>query len=333
MATNESRENRSPEEIERELEQTRSDISRTIDAIQHKITPTQLASEAYGFVGGGTSDFVKNLGTAAKNNPIPVALVGLGLAWLAAGGGRMPTYLRSPRTSEYESASADGDESRGGASLGNAASATGEYARSAGQYAASAGQATAGAAGRLGRGLFRARKRVGERARGIGHSVGDIASGTSERVRQMADDVRDLASEWSDDAAELAEGARERMYRASDVVQEQSMRMRDNANDLLREQPLVVGALGLAVGAVLGALLPSTRRENEMLGETRDQLFDQAKQTGEQMLGEATEAVKDVASAATDAARNEAERQGLTGDSPDRERRSNPSDRRPSESD
>ena len=72
---------RTPEQIEHELEETRSEISRTIEAIQHRISPGQLANDAYGYLrdsGGG--DFAKNLGSAAKNNPVPIVLVGLGLA-------------------------------------------------------------------------------------------------------------------------------------------------------------------------------------------------------------------------------------------------------------
>jgi hypothetical protein len=43
------------------------------------------------------------------------------------------------------------------------------------------------------------------------------------------------------------------------------------------EQPLVVGAIGLAVGAALGAALPKTETEDEWLGDTRDQLKERAR--------------------------------------------------------
>lgn len=319
------KEGRTPEEIERELEQTRSEISRTIEAIQYKITPGQLANDAYGYLRDNSGDFAKNLGTAAKNNPVPVALIGLGLAWLMMGGGT-PAYLQGSRT---RANSAPGSES--GTSFGGVVGAAGSYARSAGGYArnagssaghalssaghaiSSAGQAISDAVSRAGSSLLGLGHRTGEAVSGLGHSVGSSASGASERVRRMSEDVRNLASEWSGEAGDLAESARDQIYRASEVVQEQAMQMRDNTSQMLRDQPLVAGALGIAIGAVIGALLPLSRRENELMGETRDQLLDQAMEYGQQTYEQATEAAKNVANAAAEAAKSEAEKQGLTG--------------------
>ena len=69
---------------------------------------------------------------------------------------------------------------------------------------------------------------------------------------------------------------------------------------LLEQQPLVVGAIGIAAGSALGALLPATRIENEMLGGLSESLAettrhiaadgyeavrDQARQTVEELAG------------------------------------------------
>lgn len=45
---------------------------------------------------------------------------------------------------------------------------------------------------------------------------------------------------------------------------------------LLREQPLAIGAIGLALGALVGASLPRSRQEDELLGETGERLRDKA---------------------------------------------------------
>jgi ElaB/YqjD/DUF883 family membrane-anchored ribosome-binding protein len=310
---NDSRDHRTPEEIERELEDHRAEISRTIEAIQYKITPGQLAGDAYSFLGDSAGDFAKNLGNAAKNNPVPVALIGLGLAWLMMGGGT-PAYLQSsPGTRRYDTGGDDSGTSFGGATgaASSYARSAGDAARSTGDYVSSAGQAVSGAVSRVGSSLRGLRQRAGETAGAMVQGAGDTASSTSARVRQMSEDVRSLASEWSENASDLAESARDQMHRATEAVQEQAMQMRDNTSQMLRDQPLIAGALGIAIGAVIGALLPLSRRENELMGETRDQLLDQATQYGQETIQQATDAAKDVASAAAEAAKDEAQKKGL----------------------
>ena len=38
----------------------------------------------------------------------------------------------------------------------------------------------------------------------------------------------------------------------------------------MREQPLIVGAVGLTIGAIIGASLPRSRKEDEVMGEASD---------------------------------------------------------------
>lgn len=78
--------------------------------------------------------------------------------------------------------------------------------------------------------------------------------------------------------------------------------------DYLYERPLVLGALGIAVGAALGASLPTTEREDELLGPMRDDLVERTAEAGR----EQAEKVKSAAYAAKDAAQREADQQGLT---------------------
>lgn len=277
---------RSPEEIEREIEQTRAEMNRTIDAIQRKLSPGQLMDQAFDYFRSGPGAFANNFGQALKNNPVPVALVGIGLAWLALGGSRTPSYLRaSPQPSGNGGI---------GETAGHAMERMGDMASSAGDYASeTASQARARAS--------------------------DMAQGASERVREMADNVRDLAAEWSEGASTMAGGARDMASSArqqaqqlGSTMQDRAARASEGASHLLHEQPLVVGALGLAIGAVLGAMLPPTRPEDEMMGEMRDRTVDQATSAGREAMQQATGVAQKAADAATDAAKQEADRRGLT---------------------
>lgn len=325
--TYDDKEDRSPEEIEREIAQTRAEISHTIDAIANRFSANALVDQAINYVRSGSgAEFGKSLGTAVIKNPLPVALIGLGLAWLAIGGGRMPAYMTRRRVSGPHDESYRGDDqtdedSTGGgtvARMGDAATQAGSYARSGVQHAADqatrVGRSVSGAASSAGRGIRDTGQRLGEAASGVGHRMGEMASGASERVRQMSEDVRNLAYEWSEGAVGVAESAGEQAIQAATAAQERAMQMRQSANDLLRDQPLVVGALGLAVGAVLGAVMPLTRRENELMGETRDQFLEQAKEQAQHVYAEAKDVVSKATEAATETAKQESERRGLTPD-------------------
>jgi hypothetical protein len=49
-------------------------------------------------------------------------------------------------------------------------------------------------------------------------------------------------------------------------------------NRLIHEQPLMLGALGLAAGVIIGAILPATEQEGRMLGDVRDKIMKEAAQ-------------------------------------------------------
>jgi ElaB/YqjD/DUF883 family membrane-anchored ribosome-binding protein len=68
------------------------------------------------------------------------------------------------------------------------------------------------------------------------------------------------------------------------------------------ENPLAVGATALAVGALVGLALPSTPTEDRWMGERRDELLEEAKESIQQQAEETVRKVKDVATKAKDAA-------------------------------
>ena len=64
---------------------------------------------------------------------------------------------------------------------------------------------------------------------------------------------------------------------------------------LLQSNPLMVGAAGLAIGAAVGLLLPETERENEWLGEARENLVDRAQDAVRTAATQVREAAGDLA--------------------------------------
>jgi hypothetical protein len=79
---------KSSEELEREAESARADVAETADAIRSKMTPGQMIDEFTGmFTGGDGEAALNNLKAQIRDNPLPLTLVGAGLAWLMLGSG------------------------------------------------------------------------------------------------------------------------------------------------------------------------------------------------------------------------------------------------------
>ena len=88
-----TRGSQSPEEIEREIQRTRARMGRDIDALGEKLSPQNLKQQARDAVAEKAQDMVSNVGQQARRtgsrvvefvreNPLPVAAVGLGVTWL-----------------------------------------------------------------------------------------------------------------------------------------------------------------------------------------------------------------------------------------------------------
>jgi hypothetical protein len=56
--------------------------------------------------------------------------------------------------------------------------------------------------------------------------------------------------------------------------------VRQQVASTLEEQPFVLGAIGLAIGAAIGAMLPPTNQEDHLMGEARDNILEKGKELG-----------------------------------------------------
>src|SRR5256885_12871252 len=75
------------EQLRRETEQARAELAQTLDELRARITPGQVVDQLVDYAGDtGAAEFFRNLARQAVNNPLPVALMGAGLAWLMLGG-------------------------------------------------------------------------------------------------------------------------------------------------------------------------------------------------------------------------------------------------------
>lgn len=130
---------------------------------------------------------------------------------------------------------------------------------------------------------------------GIGASDGQ---GMVDRARELGEDVSDTVSNtWnqarsrvSDTASRLADTAQS----ARSTLQQQTDRAVQGYNQLLRDNPLALGAIGIAIGALLGAALPTTEPESRLMGEASDDLTDKAREAVRTGADKARDALHDV---------------------------------------
>ena len=135
-----------------------------------------------------------------------------------------------------------------------------------------------------------------DKASSVATTVSDNASAgyaaTSEATRHFADQVKSKVVSIEERAMDMARQGRERIASAGMAAGTRSW-------DLLTDQPLVTAGIGLAVGAALGAMLPSTETEDELLGSYSDEIKEQA----QEVAGEQFEKIKSVAGQAASVAK------------------------------
>jgi ElaB/YqjD/DUF883 family membrane-anchored ribosome-binding protein len=109
------------------------------------------------------------------------------------------------------------------------------------------------------------------------------AQQAADQVRQRAGEAYEGASEWAQDtyervsdwASDAYDGQRDRVNQARRRSAQSFGHARGGVQSYVAENPMVVGLVGLAAGLLLGALLPRTRRENEVFGEWSDEVRNQ----------------------------------------------------------
>jgi ElaB/YqjD/DUF883 family membrane-anchored ribosome-binding protein len=252
---------KSPEELEHEIDDTRARIEYTLDLLERKLSPSDMIEEAMRIARRNGGAFASNLATEIRNKPFPTLLAGIGLAWLMSSSG-------APRYS------------------GNGAGRrAGEMARDAREGA----------------------REFGARAREGAHDLGERAHEMGERARAMGRRAGDAASE-------AGHGLQDAAHEVGDAARRGARRAAEEYQHLLREQPLLLGILGLGIGAALGSVLPRTDVEDDLMGEQSDRVKREAAQEGRQAAREARASAERVAGAAQEQMSKEQQAHSREGD-------------------
>lgn len=77
------------------------------------------------------------------------------------------------------------------------------------------------------------------------------------------------------------EAAANKISAAAKATRERTQHVQNRMSSLMDEQPLAFGAIAVAIGAIIGAAIPTTKYENRTVGQMRDRALAKAKQMGE----------------------------------------------------
>ena len=293
--------------IESDLAATRTRLDSRLGLLQDRFTPGRLADDAVAYLRGSSgSEFVDTLKESVKRNPLPIAVTGIGLAWLIAASQRPAAVVRLGRPGDSAAARRLAARERLEAAEGNVLRMPTDTDDVHDER------------------LHATRAHVLEL---IPEKDEDKASFTS-RVSAMADSVRGSASAGakaiSDGAANLSDQVGDMTARVAGAASAAAGSVGDRFSESadagrqamgslganLIASPVMLGALGLAAGAVLAALIPQTEQEQAALGDAAGRVRHAA--------GDAAQDVLDrggaVAGAVMDKGRSSLQQHGLTGD-------------------
>ena len=230
--------------------------------------------------GGGSGDFVNSLQDAIRENPISAALIGMGVLWMFMGGSNTSLFGGGGRKSIF----------RG---VGYGAEEVGSNRDTAARIGSSVGHAAEAAA-----------ETVSHVAGGVREASATIAEHGSRTAGQAADAVASAYDATTNAAWRAGDTLSNAATSAAHAMEEKGTKwggtVQQSIGEIFERQPLLLGAVGIAIGAGIAASIPTTEAENKILGGASDFVRD--------AVSENVAQVKEMA----DAAVHEAKAQGLT---------------------
>jgi hypothetical protein len=296
---------RSVEELRRDSEQSRAQLAATVDRlreqiadtaedIRYKVSPENIKAEVSGFISHKTHGWLDALKQQAMDNPMQAIAAGTAVAVPAL---RLTRGFPLPLLMIGAGLALSSKTVRDRAA---------EAAEPAIERAREVIDETAERAHSLRDGMRKAMSHAERQAAGMADETQENAAGTADAASGMAGDLRDRATQAADAVASkvrsgidtASEMAKERIERVRSTAKDAAAAAPATASKVIRDNAALIGGLGIAIGAILAASLPSTTAEARMAGKASDRV----KRAAGTAAQSGFEAAKDTVLSAADAA-------------------------------
>jgi ElaB/YqjD/DUF883 family membrane-anchored ribosome-binding protein len=253
---NANSDDRSPEEIERDIRATQKDMSHTVEQIEGQLTGRNIFNSLLDKADESGVD-TRYLLDAARRNPLALGMIALGGLWLVSDADARPSALKMSR----------------GHPDGNSDYDPGDWHPEHRTYVDH---------------MARCERQPGEDEQSYRRRRDDTRA-TYFMMEQGHDEDENAFRTRLDEATN---GLRERREKASESARELGRQSRDRAQqaaskaqDFYFDNPLIGGLAAAFTGAIAGSALPATRTEEAYVGGFGEQALDTAqakmKQTGD----------------------------------------------------
>ncbi|WP_176559342.1 DUF3618 domain-containing protein [Rubellimicrobium roseum] len=296
-----------PRDIEADLERERAALASTLDTLSDRVSVDNLAKEALGMLKSHAGSATHTIDHAVRANPLAVALIGAGIAWMFVGpkvmGGSSKgssqgsgygattgsTSSQPYVTRAYGGSLQHDDDAWAGSGAGRTDYGRVGYVPSDEDDDHAWSREATGLRARASAAL----RRIEEEAKSYYDSLRNALPGSSssdqprdfdaERQSVLSSFTSDLRSRLSMGLDNLPEGSRQQIIAAREQAYRAMLQAEQTGRDVIRdpgrameEHPLVAGAVAFALGAAVAAMLPSTDAENRAFGAERDRLMNDA---------------------------------------------------------
>jgi hypothetical protein len=145
----------------------------------------------------------------------------------------------------------------------------------------------------------RAPSEIGRAPSNVREGLSRAADSATDYASHIKDRVSDTASSYAESISEFADDTRRNVSERSARLKRQAQStLQSGMERVLRDQPLAVAMAGLAAGAAVAAVFPSTGIEDRTFGGAREALTEAAGKAGERVVEAAGKAGERLKSAA-----------------------------------